>query len=153
MTLEGKKEDGSTYEVPLAHTFNANQLKWFKAGSALNAVRLSLVALTVSWVFLCEAIHRCCAISDLSGVSRFASMHCLMPLLMAFIDVEGVNVPCRCGSRKPFQAQCPVEGDVTICSVVGWAAPSSAVLWLHRQPRILQRGAVGLRLTSSYALR
>lgn len=41
MTLEGKKEDGSTYTVPLAHTFNANQIKWFKAGSALNAVRLS----------------------------------------------------------------------------------------------------------------
>ena len=103
MTLEGKKEDGSTYEVPLAHTFNANQLKWFKAGSALNAVRLSLVALTVSWVFLCEAIHRCCAISDLSGVSCSAGMHCLKPLPMAFTDVEGVNVPCRCGSRKPFQ--------------------------------------------------
>ena len=39
MTIEGKKEDGSTYTIPLAHTFNNNQLKWFKAGSALNAVR------------------------------------------------------------------------------------------------------------------
>ena len=39
VTIEGKKEDGSTYTIPLAHTFNNNQLKWFKAGSALNAVR------------------------------------------------------------------------------------------------------------------
>jgi aconitate hydratase len=41
VTLEGKKEDGSTYSIPLAHTFNDNQIKWFKAGSALNAVRCS----------------------------------------------------------------------------------------------------------------
>lgn len=39
VTLEGTKEDGSTYSIPLAHTFNDNQIKWFKAGSALNAVR------------------------------------------------------------------------------------------------------------------
>jgi aconitate hydratase len=39
VTLEGKKEDGSTYSIPLAHTFNDNQIKWFKAGSALNAMR------------------------------------------------------------------------------------------------------------------
>lgn len=52
ITLEGKKEDDSTYSVPLTHTFNANQLKWFKAGSALNAVRrLPLVGdNTFCWV-------------------------------------------------------------------------------------------------------
>ena len=26
MTLEGKRQDGSTYTIPLAHTFNSNQI-------------------------------------------------------------------------------------------------------------------------------
>lgn len=33
---QGKRADGSTYTLPLLHTFNDNQIQWFKAGSALN---------------------------------------------------------------------------------------------------------------------
>lgn len=36
MTMVAKHEDGSKDEIPLTHTFNAAQIKWFKAGSALN---------------------------------------------------------------------------------------------------------------------
>lgn len=32
----GKKESGETYEFMVNHTFNENQIGWFKAGSALN---------------------------------------------------------------------------------------------------------------------
>ncbi|EFN58720.1 hypothetical protein CHLNCDRAFT_19608, partial [Chlorella variabilis] len=38
LTLVGKRPDGSTYEFPVNHTFNANQINWFKHGSALNAM-------------------------------------------------------------------------------------------------------------------
>jgi aconitate hydratase len=38
LTLRGKRADGSTYEFPVNHTFNDNQIAWFKAGSALNAM-------------------------------------------------------------------------------------------------------------------
>ena len=31
--------NGSSFEVPLAHTFNADQINWFKAGSALNYMK------------------------------------------------------------------------------------------------------------------
>lgn len=34
-----KHKDGSTETVQLKHTYNAEQLKWFKAGSALNLIR------------------------------------------------------------------------------------------------------------------
>ncbi|VDD76832.1 unnamed protein product, partial [Mesocestoides corti] len=34
-----KHEDGSTEVIQLAHTFNFNQLEWFKAGSALNHMK------------------------------------------------------------------------------------------------------------------
>lgn len=34
----GKRPDGSTYEFPVNQTFNENQISWFKAGSALNAM-------------------------------------------------------------------------------------------------------------------
>ncbi|MCB0342112.1 MAG: aconitate hydratase [Pseudobdellovibrionaceae bacterium] len=34
-----KHADGSVDEVPLAHTFNGEQIKWFQAGSALNLLR------------------------------------------------------------------------------------------------------------------
>ncbi len=67
VTLEGNKADGSTYTIPLNHTFNDNQIKWFKAGSALNAVRppqpascrlrawggTSLSGVHASWTCLC----------------------------------------------------------------------------------------------------
>ena len=32
--------DGSEETFPLAHTLNADQIEWFKAGSALNLLRL-----------------------------------------------------------------------------------------------------------------
>jgi len=37
LTLRVKRAaDSKTFEVPLKHTFNENQIEWFKAGSALN---------------------------------------------------------------------------------------------------------------------
>ncbi|KAF8055995.1 Aconitate hydratase [Scenedesmus sp. PABB004] len=38
IVIKGKRLDGSTYEFPVNHTFNDNQIAWFKAGSALNAM-------------------------------------------------------------------------------------------------------------------
>ena len=38
LTVLVKKPDGATYEFPVNQTFNDNQLTWFKAGSALNAM-------------------------------------------------------------------------------------------------------------------
>jgi aconitate hydratase len=38
LTLQGKRKDGSTYTIPVNHTFNENQINWFKNGSALNAM-------------------------------------------------------------------------------------------------------------------
>eukprot|EP00877_Chromochloris_zofingiensis_P008121 jgi/Chrzof1/3562/Cz13g00140.t1_ACH1[v5.2] len=38
LTVEGKRKDGSTYSFPVNHTFNENQINWFKHGSALNAM-------------------------------------------------------------------------------------------------------------------
>lgn len=43
LTLVAKHQDGSSDEIPLTHTFNAPQIAWFKAGSALN-VSLALRA-------------------------------------------------------------------------------------------------------------
>jgi aconitate hydratase len=34
-----KKPDGQSFDVQLAHTFNAQQIEWFKAGSALNYMK------------------------------------------------------------------------------------------------------------------
>lgn len=42
LTLVVKHEDGGKEELPLAHSFNEGQIEWFKAGSALNLVRLLL---------------------------------------------------------------------------------------------------------------
>ncbi|KAF8632661.1 hypothetical protein AX17_004794 [Amanita inopinata Kibby_2008] len=36
LTLVLKHENGTTDEIPLAHSFNQGQIEWFKAGSALN---------------------------------------------------------------------------------------------------------------------
>ena len=33
------KADGSQVKVPLKHTFNQQQIEWFKAGSALNRMK------------------------------------------------------------------------------------------------------------------
>lgn len=38
LTIEGKRPDGSTYSFKVNHTFNENQINWFKHGSALNAM-------------------------------------------------------------------------------------------------------------------
>ena len=39
LTVKGAKPDGSTYSFVVNHTFNANQIGWFKAGSALNMMK------------------------------------------------------------------------------------------------------------------
>ncbi len=39
LTLLAKHSDGSSDKILLAHSFNEGQIKWFKAGSALNLVR------------------------------------------------------------------------------------------------------------------
>lgn len=38
LTIKGTTPDGATYEFPVNHTFNDNQITWFKHGSALNAM-------------------------------------------------------------------------------------------------------------------
>jgi aconitate hydratase len=32
-------QDGSKDEIPVNHSYNANQIEWFKAGAALNLIR------------------------------------------------------------------------------------------------------------------
>lgn len=39
LNLEAKHADGSVDVIEVKHTYNAEQLKWFKAGSALNLIR------------------------------------------------------------------------------------------------------------------
>ena len=39
LTLEAKHADGSTDNISVKHTYNSEQIKWFKAGSALNLIR------------------------------------------------------------------------------------------------------------------
>ena len=39
LVIELKHEDGSTEEFEVSHSFNSEQIKWFKAGSALNLLR------------------------------------------------------------------------------------------------------------------
>lgn len=36
--MQGKRKDGSTYQITVNQTFNENQINWFKHGSALNAM-------------------------------------------------------------------------------------------------------------------
>jgi aconitate hydratase len=42
ITMIVKKASGHTLELKLNHTFNENQISWFKAGSALNAIKNDL---------------------------------------------------------------------------------------------------------------
>ena len=42
LKLRGKKTDGTTYEFDLLHSFNENQITWFKHGSALNAMAVAM---------------------------------------------------------------------------------------------------------------
>ncbi|WIA43688.1 hypothetical protein OEZ86_010120 [Tetradesmus obliquus] len=44
LTIQGKRKDGSTYEFKVNQTFNENQISWFKAGSALNAMAAAFAA-------------------------------------------------------------------------------------------------------------
>ena len=39
LTLEVKHADKSMEAIPVKHTYNEEQLKWFRAGSALNLIR------------------------------------------------------------------------------------------------------------------
>jgi aconitate hydratase len=39
LTVRGTRANGQTYEFKVNHTFNANQIGWFKAGSALNLMK------------------------------------------------------------------------------------------------------------------
>lgn len=39
LTMIVKPKNGEAWECPLTHTFNAEQIEWFKAGSALNKMR------------------------------------------------------------------------------------------------------------------
>lgn len=38
MTLRVHPKDGKTFDIKLAHTYNAPQIEWFKNGSALNTM-------------------------------------------------------------------------------------------------------------------
>jgi len=38
LTGRVKKQNGTTFDIALKHTFNQNQIDWFKAGSALNVM-------------------------------------------------------------------------------------------------------------------
>mmetsp|Transcript_8128 Transcript_8128/g.14013 ORF Transcript_8128/g.14013 Transcript_8128/m.14013 type:complete len:781 (+) Transcript_8128:39-2381(+) len=39
LTLKVTKPDGETFDITVKHTFNENQIAWFKAGSALNKMK------------------------------------------------------------------------------------------------------------------
>jgi aconitate hydratase len=43
LTMVIKHKDGKTDEVKVSHSYNAEQIKWFKAGSALNLLRQQMV--------------------------------------------------------------------------------------------------------------
>lgn len=38
LTMTVHPKNGETFTIPLAHTFNAPQIEWFKNGSALNTM-------------------------------------------------------------------------------------------------------------------
>jgi len=42
LTLKVKSQNGNEFDVPLKHTFNEDQIEWFKHGSALNLMRENL---------------------------------------------------------------------------------------------------------------
>lgn len=44
VTLVAKHKDGSVDKIPLVHSFNENQIEWFKAGSALNLMAAKAAA-------------------------------------------------------------------------------------------------------------
>jgi aconitate hydratase len=42
-----RHKDGKTDKIKLNHTYNQQQIEWFKAGSALNLIRKSFAAVAV----------------------------------------------------------------------------------------------------------
>jgi aconitate hydratase len=42
LTIKLKHSDGSEDQFRVSHSYNENQIEWFKAGSALNLVRKNL---------------------------------------------------------------------------------------------------------------
>ena len=40
LTILAKHDDGSSDKISLNHTYNDSQIAWFKAGSALNLIKL-----------------------------------------------------------------------------------------------------------------
>ena len=42
MTVRGTRENGEQYTFEVKHTFNENQIGWFKAGSALNMMAAAI---------------------------------------------------------------------------------------------------------------
>ena len=39
ITIKVTKRNGETFEIPTRHTMSSDQLKWLRAGSALNYIR------------------------------------------------------------------------------------------------------------------
>lgn len=44
LTLVLNHDNGTTDEIKVNHTYNEGQIEWFRAGSALNLIKLSLKA-------------------------------------------------------------------------------------------------------------
>lgn len=44
LTLRVTKASGDSLDIPVLHTYNEEQIEWFKAGSALNKIKLDLAA-------------------------------------------------------------------------------------------------------------
>jgi aconitate hydratase len=42
LTLNLKHDDGTSETIQVGHTYNAQQIEWFKAGGALNLIRKNL---------------------------------------------------------------------------------------------------------------
>ena len=43
ITVRGTKRAGETFEIPTRHTMSSDQLKWLRAGSALNYIRSKIL--------------------------------------------------------------------------------------------------------------
>ena len=73
LTFKGTRPDGSTYQFPLNHTYNNNQINWFKAGSALNYMCAPPPSLPLRAPFAATRRAPHCrprALSKLSGALR-----------------------------------------------------------------------------------
>lgn len=44
VSIRVTRRSGETFEVPVRHTMSADQLKWLRAGSALNHIRAKITA-------------------------------------------------------------------------------------------------------------